>query len=55
MILSINKQQESFKMAKNCYICNISMYIAVYLKWNISKEFQCKRTFTKIGENTEKY
>ena len=57
MILSINKQQESFKKAKSCYICNvyISMYTAVYLKCNISKEFQCKRTFNKIGENTEKY
>ena len=55
MILSINKQQESFKKAKSSYICNISMYIAVYLKCNISKEFQCKRTFNKTGENTEKY
>ena len=31
------------------------MYIAVYLKRNIFKEFQCKRAFNFLGENSEKY
>ena len=68
MIPLVNEQQESFKKAKNCYICikrswyintliikTIAMYVAVYLKCDISKELEFKRAFNCLGENSEKY
>ena len=45
---------------RSCYINTliiktIAMYVAVYLKCNISKELEFTRAFDCLGENIEKY